>query len=553
MADRRVHELVAKLYHRRIDRRQFVQRATALGVSSAAISLFLRMRGAAAQDATEVPSPTPIPADAAAPSVASPCASDACLFQGQQVTFLMPNESIQVPLFEVREEFEAATGASLEIVLSPLNDTLPKLLEDVANETGTFDASIVGAWWLGELVEGDFIVPLSEKRADPQFPQWDLDSILPGARALMEYGGELYTTAYDHDGQVLYYRRDLLTDPAHQAAFRDQAGYDMPVPPTTWDQVIDVAAYFNGKDLDGDGQPDSGVTMHLKVGGQAMFHFMSFSAPYVIGPENPKLYWFDPNEMTPLITSPGHTTAINALVELSKHGPEAMFGWALGESWDYFLQGKAALTFTWGDLGALAQETPDRGGKSLVKGKTASAPIPGTLEYYNIAAEAAVPSEAPNIVGNTTGGSWAPVLSKFAKSPDAAYYLMALLATTPKAVTYAARGFDGNDPGATFQFPAPNGTGSIDDYIRQGWDQQDAVDYTDAYFANFGNQLQFPYLRIPGTFEYWLSLDTNLSRAMTGEVTPEEALQATADEFEEITERFGRDAQLTSYKNSLGL
>jgi multiple sugar transport system substrate-binding protein len=351
----------------------------------------------------------------------------------------------------------------------------------------------------------------------------------------------------------MYYRRDLLTDPTHQAAFKAEAGYDLPVPPTTWDQVIAIAKYFNGKDLDGDGQPDSGVTMHLKVGGQAMFHFMTFSAPFIVGPENPKLYWFNPEDMTPLITSAGHAKAINTLVELSKHGPEAMFGWALGESWDYFLQGKAAITFTWGDLGALAQETPERGGKSLVKGKTASAPCPGTMEYFNLATNAAVPTTEPNIVGNTTGGSWAPVLSKFSKSKEAAYYLMALLATTPKAITYAARGFDGNDPGATYQFPAPNGTGSIEDYTAQGWDQQDAIDYTDAYFKNFGNSLQFPYLRIPGTFEYWLAMDTYLSEAMTGAKTPEEALQAMHDTWEETTERFGRDLQMESYKASLGL
>jgi multiple sugar transport system substrate-binding protein len=293
--------------------------------------------------------------------------------------------------------------------------------------------------------------------------------------------------------------------------------------------------------------------MHLKVGQQAMFHFMSFSAPFVIGPENTNLYWFNPEDMTPLITSPGHVKAINTLVELAKYGPEAMFAWGLSESWQYFLAGKAAITFTWGDLGALAQETPERGGKSLVKGKTATAEIPGTMEYYNIAAGAAVATEAPNIVGNTTGGSWAPVLSKFAKSPEAAYYLMALMATTPKAKTYAARGFDGNDPGATFQFPPPNGTGSIEDYTKAGWDEQDAIDYTDAYFKIFGNPLQFPYLRIPGTFEYWLALDTHLSEAMIGERTPEEALQATADDFEEITDRFGRDLQLQSYKSSLGV
>jgi len=549
MADERVHQLFRELYTQQIDRRAFVARAAALGVSAAATSFFLRAAGARAQDTT----PTPIPADIQAPVVATPCDGDGCLFNGTTVTFLMANESIQVPLFEVRDEFEKATGAKLEIVLQPLNDVLPKLLEDASNGTGQYDASICGAWWLGELVEGDYIEALEDYRADTKYPAWDADSILPGPKALMEYGGKLYMSAYDHDGQAFYYRRDWLTDATHQAAFKTQFSYDLPVPPQTWQQVIDIATYFNGKDVNGDGNAVSGVTMHLKVGGQAMFHFMSYSAAYIIGPNNPKLYWFSPDDMKPLITSPGHVKAINDLVALSKQGPEAMFGWALGEAWDYFLQGKAALTFTWGDLGALAQETPDRGGKSLVKGKTATSEVPGTMSYYDLVAGADTATDAPNIVGNTTGGSWAPVLSKASKNKEAAYYLMALLATTPKLAMDATRGFDGVDPGATFQFPAPNGTATIDQYLKSGWDQQDAMDYTDAYFKVFGNTQQFPYLRIPGTFEYWQALDVHLSEAMTGSKSPEDALKATADDWEAITERLGRDDQLKSYKASLGL
>jgi multiple sugar transport system substrate-binding protein len=523
-------------------------RAAAIGISAPAVAMFLRAADVRAQD-----EPTPVPADVAAPAVATPCEGDGCLFSGQAVTFLCPNETIQVPIFEVRDEFEAATGATLEIVLAAMNDTLPKLLEDMANETGTYDTSIIGAWWMGELVEGDYILPLEDYMADQQYPQWSLDDVLPGARALMQYGGKTYVTNYDHDGQAFYYRRDLFTDPTHMDAFKAEAGYDLPNPPQTWDQVLDLAKYFNGKDLDGDGEGDGGIVLHLKVGQQAMFHFMTFSAPFVIGPENPKLYWFSPDDMTPLITSPGHIAAINKLVELSTYGPEAMMAWGLTEGWDYFLSGKAAMAFTWGDLGALAQETPERGGKSLVKGKTATAMIPGTMGYYNIAGQADVTTETPNIVGNTTGGSWAPVISKFSEAPEATYYLLALMATEPKSKAYAARGFDGVDPGCTFQFPPPNGTGAIEDYVKAGWDELDATDYTNAYFQLYGAEQQFPYLRIPGTFEYWLALDTHLSEAVTGQSSPEDALAATASDMEEITERFGRDLQLESYKKSMGL
>jgi multiple sugar transport system substrate-binding protein len=120
-------------------------------------------------------------------------------------------------------------------------------------------------------------------------------------------------------------------------------------------------------------------------------------------------------------------------------------------------------------------------------------------------------------------------------------------------MTHAGRGFDGVDLGATYHFPPPHGTGSIEEFTSLGWDEQDAIDYTDAYFKLFDNPQQLPYLRIPGTFEYWLSLDTNLSRALLGELSPEEALQVTADEWERITDRFGRDRQRASYKASLGL
>ena len=547
MADRRVHELAQALYRHEIGRREFITQATALGMSATAVTLFLR--GAAAQDA----SPTPVPAEHAAPVVAEPCAGDACLFAGQTVTFLVPDLTVHVPVFEVREEFEAATGATLEIVTLPLHDVLPRFLEDSVSGIGTFDTAIIGAWLLPELVEGDFLQPLGPYLEDPTYPAWDLEAILPGPRALMEYGGQLYTTGYDHDGEVFYYRRDLLTDPEHQAAFAEANGYALPVPPQTWEQAIAIARYFNGKDWDGDGEPESGVTMHLKVGATAMFHFMSFSAPYVIGPENAKLYWFHPEDMTPLITSPGHVAAINALIELTQHGPEAMFGWAHGESWDYFLAGKAATTFTWGDLGALAQQTPERGGKSLVRGLTAAAELPGTNGYYNFVSGAVVATAEPNIVGNTTGGNWAPVLSKYAPAPEATYYVMALLAHSAKRMTHAGRGFDGVDLGATYHFPPPHGTGSIEEFTSLGWDEQDAIDYTDAFFMTFDNPQQLPYLRIPGTFEYWLSLDTNLSRALLGELSPEEALQVTADEWERITDRFGRDRQRASYKASLGL
>ena len=484
------------------------------------------------------------------PIVAEPCGDD-CPYAGQTVTVIVNTGGekgpTSGPFYEVRDEFEAATGATLEIVEVPFAEHFPKLLTDLTTGTGQYDTSVAGAWWMGDLVEGDFILPYDDFYNAEGFPQWDIDDVQPGPRSLLEYGGQKYMVANDHDGQVMYYRRDLFADPDHQAAFETEYGYPLEVP-KTWDQFRDAAEYFNGKDLNGDGTPDNGLTMHLKVGGQGMFHFMSYAAPFLIGPENPNLFWFNPEDMTPYMNSEGHLRAMESLVELIQFGPEAMMAWSLGEAWDHFLRGEAALTFTWGDLGALAQQEG-----SQVRGKTGAAPMPGTNEYFNVQTGEWVQTDEPNLVGNTTGGSWAGVISKFSDAPEATYYLLSMMATEEKSKVYAARGWDGNDPGRFSHYLPPNGTASLDEYLAAGWDEQDVIDYTTAYFENFGAELQLPYLRIPGTFEYWTALDIHLSEAATGQMTPQEAVDATFNDFEAITDRLGRDLQLQSYKASLGL
>jgi multiple sugar transport system substrate-binding protein len=482
------------------------------------------------------------------PRVAPPCKPGSCPFAGQTVTVLaFRAQPITGPLHELKEEFEAATGAKLEIVEVSFNEHFDNFISDVTNKVGRYDTTLAGAWWLGELVAGDFIVPYDKYYNDPRFPKWSIDEVLPAPRSLLEYQGRKYMVANDHDGQVMYYRRDLLADPAHRAAFQQKYGHALEVP-RTWDEFREVAEYFNGKDLNGDGTPDHGVSLHLKVGEQGMFHFMSFSAPFVIGPANPRLYWFDPQTMKPLVDSPGHVRALKTLVEIVKQGPREMVNWDIGQSWDHFLAGRAALTFTWGNIGGLAQEPG-----SKIRGKVGTAHIPGTHEYYSIPQRRWLRTAQPNRVGNVTGGSWAGVISRYAKAPEAAYYLLALMATKEKSLVYAARGWDGIDPGRRSHFLPPQGSAKLEDYLRFGWDEADIRDYLNAYDENFTNPLQMPFLRIPGSFGYWRSLDLHLGEALTGQLSPEAALKATATDFEFLTVRLGREKQRRAYRASMGL
>ena len=107
---------------------------------------------------------------------------------------------------------------------------------------------------------------------------------------------------------------------------------------------------------------------------------------------------------------------------------------------------------------------------------------------------------------------------------------------------------------ASYQIPEPYGTGNIDDYVAQGWDPKDAEEYTKAYFDNYHNSLQLPYLRIPGAERYWSALDIRLSEFWTDQVaSAEEALANVATDWDEVTDGLDRDLQMASYRTSLGL
>ena len=487
------------------------------------------------------------PGDLVPPRLMPACRPGRCPYAGQTVTVLLPKSVIAVAVKELKDEYEAATGATLQIVQVASLDLFDNFYSDVAHGVGKYDALIASAWWLGELVAGNHIIAYDRYYNDPRFPKWDIGEVLPAPRSLLSYGGKKYMVANDHDGQVLYYRRDLLADPQHRKAFRQKYGYALDVP-RAWGQFRDIAEYFNGRDLNGDGVIGHGVTIALKAGNQGMFHFMSLSAPFVIGPDNPKLYWFDPQSMKPLIESPGHVRALERLIELVRFGPREMLGWQSGQSWDYFLAGHAALTFSWGDLGALAQQQG-----SKVKGRIGVAHLPGTREYFSVAHGKWMKGDPVNRVGNTTGGSWAGVISRYSKVPEATYYLLALMATREKSTVYAARGWDGIDPGRRFHFLPPDGNAKIDDYLRAHWNEADVRDYLHAYFDNFSNPQQLPYLRIPGTYSYLQALNLHLAEAVNGQATAEGALKAAALDFEEITLRLGRAPQRRAYRTSLGL
>jgi multiple sugar transport system substrate-binding protein len=478
-------------------------------------------------------------------------------FEGEEITVLTldsgPKGGISGPIYAFRPIFEELTGAKLNIALVPISELYTKLFLDLRNGTGEYDGSIVGAFMYGDLIDGKYILPLDEWRQSGDYPQWSYDVMPPALKNIYTWGDVGYGVLGDADGQILYYRRDMLTNPEHMAAFKAQYGYDLPAPPATLQQLKDIAAYFHGKNFDTvDDEPDSGAVLHLKVREQGLYHFMTLATSFAMTPgdltRTTGVYWFDPVDMTPLINSPGHVKALEYLKDLAQYGPAAQVSWSLGEAWDYFLRGKAIFNFSYGDVAPLAQDEA----RSKIRGKIGSAILPASDTYWDMNKKEFVTSGEPRKVGNVTGGSWHGVVSSLSDHPEATYTFWSLMAIKPVSKWLATYGWDGVDPGYSYQFLEPVGEAKLEDYTKAGWDAEDVQQYLDAYYENFNAPVMLPYMRITGTQEYYDILDSNLSAAMSGAKTPQQALDDTAAGWQQVTDRLGRDKQLKAYQEAIG-
>ena len=158
-------------------------------------------------------------------------------FEGVEISVTVnasgPKGGISGPLHAFRPAWEELTGGKLNIVELPFGEHYTKMMLDLRNGTGEYDAFMVGAFWYGDIAPAGYGFPIDELMESGEYPQWTFDSMPPSLQTLHKWGDESFGVLNDADGQVLYYRSDVLNDPEHQAAFRAEKGYDLPVPPKT--------------------------------------------------------------------------------------------------------------------------------------------------------------------------------------------------------------------------------------------------------------------------------------------------------------------------------
>jgi multiple sugar transport system substrate-binding protein len=337
------------------------------------------------------------------------------------------------------------------------------------------------------------------------------------------------------------YRKDILADTDNQAKFKAQFGYDLAVP-TTWQQYMDVAKFFTGWDWGKTGSNGYGAVALSKRGEHLWSGFLSFAACYVKAPTDPA-FFFDLTTMKPLINNPGFVQALTDYAALQKFAPpdNLNFGW--GENLQAFVTGQAAQDIQWGDVGPAVNDPK----QSTVGGKVGYAVNPGCTKTYDGSKGAWVDNSTPNVAPFLGFGGWIFVVPKATKNAAAAQALAAYLGRPEVRNDAAVTAGTGTNPD-NFTILT-----DIPAWVKTGFTEEDAKAYTSAISDSLKSPNAVIDLRIPGAPDYQSALELEVSKALSGQATPQAALDAVAAAWDKTTDGLGRDKQALYYAAALGV
>jgi len=464
-------------------------------------------------------------------------------FEGVTVNILsFTGPQVTEPLLRRGPDFEALTGAHIEVTTVPFGDLYNSILTDQSTGTNSYDAFVMSPQWNADFVSAGIMESLSPYVEADEAIEWD--DISPFFRNFIaSYNGNVYVIPLDGDFHMIYYRTDLFAE----------AGI---TPPRTWPEYIEAAAHFNGTDLNGDGENDYGSCIPKVRGGQSFWWIIDFAGGLLQAQGTGEGTFFDLETFNPLFgPNAGFIRALELFNETTKYGPADELTLDLNSTRDLFLTGRCALSIDWGDIGSL-QIDPER---STMQDKVGALVIPGSTEVLDRATGELVPCDdmhCPNAIDGVNYapfaafGGWGGGVSAAAdqQTKDAAYAFFSYLSQPAQANVDVTIGASGYNPYRISQFE------QLDAWVAAGFSETAAQNYLGAIGDSLNSPNMVLDLSIPSTNRYLqVTLDTVVSQYLAGEFTAEEAAQEVYNQWNEISDEVGRDAQLAAYRASLGI
>lgn len=163
------------------------------------------------------------------------------------------------------------------------------------------------------------------------------------AGSLARYGeypdgsGEFWGLPVNQDAYGFMYRRDLFENPEEQAAFKEKYGRDLVVP-QTYQEASDIAEFFT--------RPDEELYGWGQMGGRE-YDFATTASNSFLWSFGGELYNPETFEVTGYLNSPASVDGVQAYVDMFDFGPPGSQNWGWDEVNAAFQQGKLAMAMQW--------------------------------------------------------------------------------------------------------------------------------------------------------------------------------------------------------------
>jgi multiple sugar transport system substrate-binding protein len=417
----------------------------------------------------------------------------------------------------------AAMGINIEIVEVPFADVYQVLKTEFVAGSGAFDVVTFYPSFIGDFAGNGYLLPLDDYITREPAAVWDPnmnDVLIPFRELYNKWAGQTYALTIDGDVLVLMYRQDLFTNEEEKAAFMAEYGREL-LPPETWDEWLEVAEFFT-RDA---GEMLAGETLEQPFYGTAEFGRRGFSyAWYLNRAASAGVMLFD-DAMNTDINSPEAVAGLQNMIDTLQFAPPDVLNFGYDELRDAFIGGQLAMVVQWTDVPKKAADASI----SQIVGDVAVGRVPG----YEVDGEVLHRSTMP--VGRVVG------IAADSDVPDAAYCVLKHIAYNT-SLENVSTPLTGLDPYRQLHLDNPEAFAGLM-----------GLENAQAYLAGMQTALAdgYPELFIPGAAQYQEVLDVQVNRALAGEVSAQEALDAVAAEWNAITDRLGRDAQIAFWQQAL--
>ena len=373
-------------------------------------------------------------------------------------------------------DYEKQTGVHIQIAEFPYANLFEKELIDLNARTGAYDLIMLDDPWFPRFASRQFLTdltPLLQKRGH-NGP--DSDFVAPSIALCRNpyQTGAFYALPYVGNSQLFFYRKDLF----ERYSLKE---------PNTWDDVLEAAKTIQEKETEGG--KVYGYVMRAAQGNAAVADFMP-------------IFWAFGGEMfdtagKPTVNSPEGIAALKFMLELGKYSPPGYASFNADEVGAHLLQGTAAMSINWPAwIGSFNDPA-----KSKVIGKMAFTTLPGARK-----------------TGQAEIGNWLIAIPKDAQNPEAAIDFL-LWATSAEQMKQSAKRANPPTRKSLFQ-------------------DSELV----AKFPSYPAQLKSletsrPRPRTPQWNEIENAFGIFLSKANSGELSAEEAMNQANAEIEKIIQR----------------